>query len=74
MVYIMDPEGKEIEEAKVGFLVTGPDGSKQKLMAMGMKNAFGVDVNFKVKGTYLIKMKAVTGGKKLIDSFEYKAK
>lgn len=72
MVYIMDPQMKEIEEAKVGFLVKGPDGTKQKLMAVGMKGAFGADVNLKTKGTYLIKMKVVTGENTLIDSFEHK--
>ena len=72
MVYIMNPEGKETDDAKVGFLVQGPDGSKQKLMAMGMKGAYGADVVFKIQGTYLIKMKAVNGGKKLFDSFEYR--
>ena len=72
MVYIMDPEDKKVEDTKVGFLVEGPDGSKQKLMAEGMKGAFGVNVRFGTKGAHLIKVKVVTGGKKLLDSFHYK--
>jgi hypothetical protein len=74
MVYIIGPEGEKIDQAKVGFLVKRPDGSKQKLMATGMKGAFGVNVDFKVKGTYKIKMKVVTGGKKLFDEFVYEVK
>jgi hypothetical protein len=72
MVYIMDAEGNEIEGAKVGFLVKGPDGTKQKLMAMGMKGAYGVDFRLVMKGTYDIKMKALAGDKKLLDSFKHK--
>lgn len=72
MVYIMGPEDKKIEDAKVGFLVEGPDGSKQKLMAEGMKGAFGVNALFETKGMYIIKIKALTGDKKLLDSFHYK--
>ncbi|MFC1822323.1 hypothetical protein ACFL9T_06415 [Thermodesulfobacteriota bacterium] len=72
MVYIMDHKMKEIDKAKVGFLIQGPDGKKQKLMAVGMKGAFGADVNLKTKGTYLIKMKVIAGENTLIDNFEYK--
>ena len=71
MVYIIDPEGRKVEEAKVGYLVKGPDGSTQKLMTMGMQGAYGADLNFKIKGTYTVKMKAVTGEKKLLDTFTY---
>ena len=72
MVYIMDPEDKKVEDTKVGFLVEGPDGSKQKLMAEGMKGAFGVNARFETKGMYIIKLRALTGGKKLLDSFHFK--
>ena len=71
MVYIMAPDGGKVEDAKVGYLVNGPDGTKQKMMAMGMKNAYGADFDFKKKGTYMVKMKAVTGDKKLLDEFTY---
>ncbi len=74
MVYIIGPEGEKIDQAKVGFLVKKPDGSKLQLMAAGMKGAFGDNVDFNVKGTYNIKMKVVTGGKKLFDEFVYEVK
>ena len=62
------------EEGKVGFLVTGPDGSKQKAMAMGMKGAYGANMDFSQKGVYSIKTKAVFGDKKLFDQFDYEVK
>ena len=48
MVYVMDPDGHAVEEAKLGYLVEGPDGAKQKLMTMGMQGAYGANVNFKI--------------------------
>jgi len=74
MVTITGPEGSKVEKGRVGFLVTGPDGSKQKGMAMGMKNAYGADMDFSQKGIYTIKTKAVFGDKKLIDQFNYEVK
>ena len=74
MVYIMAPDDGKVEDAKVGFLVNGPDGTKQKLMAMGMKGAYGADLDFKQKGTYTVKMKAVTGDQKFMDEFTYEVK
>jgi len=74
MVYILTPGREKIDQAKVGFLVKDPDGATQKLMAAGMKGAFGVNVEFKDKGPYIIKMKVVTGGKKLFDKFTYEVK
>jgi hypothetical protein len=71
MVYILAPDGGKVEDAKVGYLVNGPDGTKQKMMAMGMKGAYGADLDFKQKGTYTVKMKAVTGDQKLLDEFTY---
>ena len=71
MVYIMSPEGHKVEDAKVGFLVKGPDGTKQKLMTMGMKGAYGADLDLAPKGTYTVKTKAVRGEKKLFDEFIY---
>ena len=71
MVYILAPDGGKVEDAKVGYLVSGPDGTKQKLMAMGMKGAYGADLDFKQKGTYAVKMKAVTPDKKFMDEFTY---
>lgn len=74
MVAITGPEGSEVEKGKVGFLVVGPDGSKQKAMAMGMKGAYGADVDLAEKGVYRVKTKAVVGGKKLFDTFRYEMK
>ena len=74
MVYIMDPKGRAVEGAKLGYLVEGPDGAKQKLMTMGMQNAYGANVNFKNKGTYTVKTKFLIGDKKLLDRFSYEVK
>ena len=74
MVYILAPDGGKVEDAKVGYLVNGPGGSKQKMMAMGMKGAYGADLDFKKKGTYTVKMKAVTGDQKFLDEFTYEVK
>jgi len=74
MVYITGPDGHRVEQAKVGFLIKGPDGVKQKLMALGMKGAFGVNTEFAVKGVYSIKMKAVIDSRKLVDAFTYAVK
>ena len=71
MVYILAPDGGKVEDAKVGFLVNGPDGTKQKMMAMGMQGAYGADLDFKQNGSYTVKMKAVTGDQKLLDEFTY---
>jgi len=74
MVYVKDPDGRAVEAAKLGYLVEGPDGAKQKLMTMGMQGAYGANVNFKTKGTYTIKAKFLAGDKKLFDRFNYEVK
>jgi hypothetical protein len=74
MVYIKDSEGKTIEDAKVGYLVEGPDGSTQKLMCMGMGGGYGSDLKLTDSGAYVIKTKAVANGKKLVDEFTYTVK
>lgn len=74
MVYVLDPDGRSVEGAKLGYLVEGPDGAKQKLMAMGMQGAFGANANFKTKGTYTVKTKFLVGDKKLLDKFSYEVK
>ncbi|MCP4105242.1 MAG: hypothetical protein GY749_06860 [Desulfobacteraceae bacterium] len=74
MVYVKDSHGHNFEKAKVGYLVEGPGGSKQKLMCMGMAGGFGSDVNFSEKGTYTVKTKVAAGDKKLMDKFEYEVK
>ena len=74
MVYVKDPDGRAVEAAKLGYLVEGPDGAKQKLMTMGMQGAYGANVNFKNKGTYKVKTKFLAGDKKLLDGFSYEVK
>jgi hypothetical protein len=74
MVTVKGPEGTQLEPGKVGFLVTGPDGTKQKAMAMGMKDAYGADMNFGKKGVYTIKTKVVLGERKMFDKFNYEVK
>ncbi|HKI47952.1 MAG TPA: hypothetical protein VKA69_01420 [Desulfobacteria bacterium] len=74
MVSIISPEGAPVIEGKAGFLVKGPDGAKQKAMTMGMKGAYGADMDFSQKGPYNIKTKAVVGDKKLFDQFDYEVK
>ena len=74
MTYITGPSGNPVRNAKVGYLVVGPDGVKQRVMAMAMKDAFGGDVNLTAKGNYTIKSKAVFGREKLMDSFHFEVK
>jgi hypothetical protein len=74
MSYIVGSDGKKVEGAKVGYMVTGPDGTVQKAMAMGMKGGYGADVDFSHKGAYTIKTKAKIGDKKVVDSFTYDVK
>jgi hypothetical protein len=74
MVFIQSPDGHPEKTAKVGYVVAGPDNTKQKVMAMGMSDGFGADVTLKEKGTYTVKTKAVVGSKKLLDTFEYAVK
>jgi len=73
IIYITDAEGRPVNEAKVGYLVVGPDGKEQTVMAMAMQDSFGGDVDFSLKGKYTIKSKAVVGSKNLLDSFTFMA-
>jgi hypothetical protein len=72
MVYLTDADGNSVKDAKVGYLVVKPDGTKQKLMCMHMKGGLGSDISFKQKGTYTIKTKALSGDAKIMDQFTYK--
>jgi len=74
MVYVQSPDGKTVENATAGYLVEGPDGTKQKRMCMAMAGGYGSDVNFKAKGDYIVKTKVVANGIKLIDKFTYSIK
>ena len=74
MTYIADGNGQSVTKGDLGYLVVGPDGSNQKVMATAMKDAFGADVNFNIKGRYIIKIKAVFNDKKLLDEFSFEEK
>ena len=74
MVYVTGPDGAVLAQAKVGYLVEGPDGSKQRLMAMGMGDGFGADVDFGTSGAYTVKTKAVANSTTLRDQFIYEVK
>ena len=74
MIYIMNEKREAVGKGKVGYLVVGPEGRKQKVMAMVMNEAFGADVDFTAKGTYTIKTKALIGNAKLLDQFTYEVK
>lgn len=74
MLYLADQTGKNIEDAKVGYMVTAPGGDEQKTMAMFMKGGYGADVDIKSKGEYKIKIKAVFGDEKVIDTFTHEVK
>ena len=72
MLFIKNAKGDAIEANKVGFLITGPDGKDQKVMAMGMGDGYGADINLSLSGEYSVKAKALIGEQKLVDSFMYK--
>lgn len=74
MMYVTGPDGTPLGQAKVGYLVVGPNGHKQKLMAMSMQDGFGADVDFKAPGAYTVKTKAVANDTMLLDQFTYEAK
>jgi hypothetical protein len=75
MLYVNDPEGKPVAAAKVGYLVTGPNGSDQKMMCMAMGvGGYGANVDFSTAGAYRIASKIVVGDKTLKDNFIYTAK
>ena len=73
MMYVVGPDGAPVADAKVGYLVIGPDGNRQRLMAMGMQDGFGADVDFRAAGTYTVRTKAVAGDTTLLDEFAYEA-
>lgn len=74
MVYIMDKNHTPVLKGKVGFIIKGEDGKAQKEMGMYMSKGFGTTADMKNKGVYKITTKAVFGGKKLMDSFNYEIK
>ena len=69
MVEAKPMDGSMMHNAKVGFLVQGPDGASQKAMAMGMSGGHGADIHMMKKGDYTIKVKVKAGSKVVRDSF-----
>jgi hypothetical protein len=74
MVYVTQPDGKLLDQAKVGYLVVGPDGAKQTQMGMEMRGGFGADLHMGEKGDYSVTTKAVANGKTLMHRFTYEMK
>jgi hypothetical protein len=74
MTYFAGQDGKNATGGKVGFLVVGPDGSKQKAMAMEMNGGYGADIDLKAKGKYTVKVKGVFNGEAVMDGFTYEVK
>ena len=71
MIFIRDQNGDAVTGAKTGFLIQGPDGKQQRVMAMGMADGYGADVSLDPPGEYTIRTKAVAGGKTLLHSFDH---
>lgn len=74
MVYVTKPDGKLLDKARVGYLVVGPDGTKQKQMGMEMRGAFGASLHMGAKGAYSVTTKALSDGKALMYQFTYEMK
>lgn len=74
MVYVKTPQGESVGSARVGFLVKGPNGKKQMLMAMGMGGGYGADIDMSHPGAYEIKTKIIAGNLRLIDQFSHEIK
>lgn len=71
MLLVHAPDGKLLSDARVGYLVTGPNGSTQQVMTMPMSGGYGGDVDLPQKGTYAVKAKAIAGEKTLRDEFTF---
>jgi hypothetical protein len=74
MLHITAPDGAQVANGKVGFLVKGPDGVEQTVMTMPMSGGYGADIDLKTLGSYTIKSKSALGAKNLIDQFTYISK
>ncbi|MBI5557025.1 MAG: hypothetical protein HY885_05260 [Deltaproteobacteria bacterium] len=74
MLHITAPDGAQVANGKVGFLVKGPDGVEQTVMTMAMSGGYGADIDLKTPGSYTIKSKSALGGKNLIDQFTFISK
>jgi hypothetical protein len=77
MVFVKDASGKPVTGAKVGYDVASPASAKkkdQKVMAMGMGDGYGANLDFSAKGKYTVKTKLVGGGADLLYDFVYEVK
>lgn len=74
MVVITGADGKRVEGAKVGYLVTTAKGATQKAMAMAMGSSYGADVTLQAGQTFTIKSKFIIGNGTFVDEFTYVAK
>ncbi|MFU8857891.1 MAG: hypothetical protein ACNA8S_12930, partial [Deferrisomatales bacterium] len=71
MLYVLDPDGKPVTDARLGYLIRGPGEQEQRTMAAFMEGGFGADVDLEAPGTYQITTRVVAAGKNLVDTFEY---
>ncbi|MCG8472386.1 MAG: hypothetical protein MI742_11070 [Desulfobacterales bacterium] len=69
MVDVTKPDGGIVDGVKVGFVLTTPDGARQKAMGMAMGGGHGADLNMKAKGAYTVKVKVKAGKKVVMDQF-----
>ncbi|SCY70738.1 hypothetical protein [Desulfoluna spongiiphila] len=74
MLDVKGKNGAMVHDAKVGFVITDPDGKEVKTMAMAMGGGHGADVEMKQKGTYTLKVKVKAGDKVVKDSFTHMTK
>ncbi len=68
---VMPKGGENLQGAKVGFILTDPDGKIHKVMAMGMGGGFGADLPMMKNGKYTIKTKIMKSKTRLDDKFTY---
>lgn len=74
MLFVRDPGGREVSGAKVGYIVTGPDGQEFKTLTMAMSGGYGADVPLKAKGRHVVRTKAVVGDRTLTEEFSHEVK
>jgi hypothetical protein len=74
MVYVKDPSGNPVAQAKGGYLIEKPDGSDQRVMTMPMSGGHGADIALDAPGTYVVKTKVIAGDQTMMDRFEYEVK
>ncbi|MBU0484202.1 MAG: hypothetical protein KKB30_06780 [Proteobacteria bacterium] len=73
MLYVGPHGGPQITDAKVGYVISGPE-SKQQVMAMAMSDGYGADIDLKSGEEVTIKTKIVTADKTITDEFTYTLK